>query len=468
MAGKDFFENTLENAAHCVILYLGDFMKLRRLLSLAILLLLLSACAMQEGEELLRPPQPPVEHNGLIEDLKKHMTGAAYAPPLAGENRQTIQMIDLDGDGVSEALVCLRFTAEPVLRIFVYKLVDDEYRQVAVMPGAGDSINSITYTDLNQDGLSEVVVTYMMGSVKAMSVYTYFDDTMTAIYEGECTSFTIADINNDGIKSLMVVTMDSTARTGNLHLMGYEEGQLVRIATAPLSKGVTALNRMSVGALRDNVPALFVTSALVREEGASSEIVTDIFIYQEDSFVNILADPETGISKETARALTLYSANIDNDPSGITEVPKPVAFPVYDQEDPLYCVNWMSFDSAGRPLRALSTYHTRQGGWYLVLPEEWVDKITVRVEEITPKERRTIFSLYHGERTRPTPLLTMHTYTVSRAMGETVTIGDRILMHDGATLVVLAEMHEDAGVTEEQLRKSFHLIQSEWLSGVLP
>ena len=79
------------------------------------LLWVLSACGMDNSvEDLFTLPRIPDEYTGLnqqIEDLLAN--GYEYAPPTTGQNIQAVQMVDLNGDDVQEALV---FSASPAMK----------------------------------------------------------------------------------------------------------------------------------------------------------------------------------------------------------------------------------------------------------------------------------------------------------------------------------------------------------------
>ena len=68
----------------------------------------LSGCAMATIEDLYSPPKRSAEFQDLQLAIDEAMQDMEYASPLSGEHRQTVQMADLDGDGVEEYLLFAR------------------------------------------------------------------------------------------------------------------------------------------------------------------------------------------------------------------------------------------------------------------------------------------------------------------------------------------------------------------------
>ena len=93
-------------------------MKKCRLLLAAGLLMFLTGCFSQSVEEFYAPPKAPDDYLKLDNEINKVLTqGGEYAAPLSGELTQKVQLQDLDGDGVQEAIAffpgeCGRAAAE--------------------------------------------------------------------------------------------------------------------------------------------------------------------------------------------------------------------------------------------------------------------------------------------------------------------------------------------------------------------
>lgn len=84
-------------------------MRSLRILPALLLLLLLGGCVFPSGDELLAAPKPSSNYQSLQTELEKQLAqGVSYASPSEGENRSSIQLADLDNDGVEEAITFFR------------------------------------------------------------------------------------------------------------------------------------------------------------------------------------------------------------------------------------------------------------------------------------------------------------------------------------------------------------------------
>ena len=76
-------------------------MRSLRILPALLFLLLLGGCVFPSGDELLAAPKPSSNYQSLQTELEKQLAqGVSYASPSEGENRSSIQLADLDNDGV--------------------------------------------------------------------------------------------------------------------------------------------------------------------------------------------------------------------------------------------------------------------------------------------------------------------------------------------------------------------------------
>ena len=72
--------------------------KIKILISLLLAALALSGC-MVTVDQMYSPPKRSAAYEDLQNAIDEAMVGMEYASPLSGENRQTVQIADLNGDG---------------------------------------------------------------------------------------------------------------------------------------------------------------------------------------------------------------------------------------------------------------------------------------------------------------------------------------------------------------------------------
>ena len=121
------------------------------LLLAAVMSLTLTGCMFRSSvEDLFTLPRVSAEYEGLsqeLDDLQKQ--GYELVGPSTGQNIQPVQMVDLDNDGLSEALVFMRLQDdEKPLKIFVFRPEDDTYHRLCVIESSGTAIDSVQYEDL--------------------------------------------------------------------------------------------------------------------------------------------------------------------------------------------------------------------------------------------------------------------------------------------------------------------------------
>lgn len=119
-------------------------------LVLSALVLVLSGCVFTKPEaSLYRLPKLSGEYESLESQIDALLSsGAEYAAPTSGSNLQSVQMIDLDGDGEEEAVAFFRRANDKKpMKIYIFKAAGDNYERYAVIEGTSNQIYSVNYAD---------------------------------------------------------------------------------------------------------------------------------------------------------------------------------------------------------------------------------------------------------------------------------------------------------------------------------
>ena len=429
--------------------------------------LCLTGCLRVAADDLYSLPQMSEQYLRLKEQIDSVLNqGAEYSPPTGGSNRQSVQLKDLDGDGVSEAVVFFSFPAESTLKIYIFKIVEDDYAVADIIEGSGASFESIRYEDMNGDGVMELIVGWQMSAtLKYFAIYSIMDFHNALLAMGEYSELTVFDINGDGkmdVVALRLPSQEAGAVAQMLALM--EDGEIVS-EEARLSGGIEAIVRILTGKLTDGVPAIFVESEGKYDEGS---LVTDICAFREGSFTNITLISLSGISEETVRERTVYSADIDF--SGFIKVPKPRMLKA-QSETAYYAIDWYTFRSSGSSYLALTTYHNNSDEWYLILPFDWRGKVSVKREGIVSGERTVIFSYIAEEGDTEEYIDFLKIYKSYGDIGaERAKLPERILLMTEGTSTYAFELlvpPNSFGLSfdETLIRENFRLIYSDRLAG---
>jgi len=422
-------------------------------------MLLLSGCFAVSLEDLYSLPEPAGEYLQLQTLIDAETSGGSeYAAPTGGSNRQSIQLIDLDGDGADEAIVFFR-DAQNNLRICVYSASGGAYAQVLTIEGHGTSVGRVEYADLTGSGVSEIVVAWQIGSgLRMLRVYSMEGWGGNQLLTADCTEFAVCDMNVSGGDELLVLRFDS-AEGGVVDMYSFSESGESILSSALFSTGIHSLERIRIGALAEDLPVLYIESKY--EEGW---LVTDLFVSRRGRLKNLSQDLSSGISS-TLRRDNIYCSDIDGD--RYIEIPVPVT--LHPQTDGVThtAIDWYSYDSAGIRNLDVSTYHNQSDGWYLLLREDQRENLSVRREEgLVSGERVVVLSKVEPKTGRIRDLLAVYTLTGENRR-ERAQLPGRVLLLDDSTTLYAAELLSPSAVfTEEEVKNSFRLIYSEWMTGL--
>ena len=424
-------------------------------------LLLLSGCMSKSIESLYRPPQLPeryVQIQGAVDKILA--AGADYAAPESGDNRQTAQLQDLDGDGVDEVIAFFNVVGDDKpLKIYIFKYENASYVEYAVIEGEGVSIDSIVYEDLDSDSRKDIVVGWRMSAeVKMLSVYSGVDYGKSCAEGLVYTDYTLHDMNGSGQKSVITVNLLGPEIQGDVNMYTLMDDGEIMSLNAKLTMGAESLQRVRTGTLRDGRPGVYVECTI-----SGSGVVTDIFTLSRDQLQNVVAGSSADTEKlSTVRSYSVYSTDIDED--GVLDVPLPTPMPG-QSETVYYTIDWMSFDSYGDVERKCTTYHNYSDGWYLVLPDEWTGYISVRREDRISGERTIVFSTVDESREDfrdflEISVLTGESRTINAAESERFTL----YTEDDAIYVarILGKPGEGLSVSEEMIQESFYRYTVDW------
>lgn len=425
-------------------------------------------------EELYCLPQLPEEYVELEKEISNLLAdGHEYAAPTEGENIQPIQMVDIDRDGVDEALVFLRKADDlRPQKIYIFKNIGERFQYAAVIQESAASISRIDYTDVNQDGYQDLVIGWsvMAGQTAAgsgeeraltrvVSVYNMDRFACERILETNYNKYLTADLDQDGTEELVTI---GPSAAGNCMAAVYQwrQGVMEQTCSVTLSVPPAMLSEVSIGRLNDGGEAVFATGNVDERT-----LVTDILVVKDGALVNCTADETTGSSALIYRNSTLQARDINGD--GVLELPISYELPKASPEDTSYWgINWMNFSSKGMSVVAETTYHNLTDGWYLVLPESWKQTISVTNVTSTTGERAVTFGVLGDADEPPLDIVTIYTET-GDSREYKASKGDRFVLARQISTIYAAELLPgsegwEGAMTQDALKAAFRLIRAEW------
>lgn len=427
-------------------------------------------------DELYALPMPSKDWQSLQTCLKPLQEEGEQIAPVSGDKIQQVQLQDLDGDNVKEAVAFFRMSNdERPLKIYMFRQVNDEYRQMALIEGAGNAIQSISYEDMDGDREKEIVVSWQISDqVRSVEVFDLQRDGAESVLRtDDYVDFRLCDMDMDNHKELLVFQAPQGDEPQQALLFRFENGVLELNSSAPFSRGIDttrgnygiAENGLKTGCLADLVPAVFVASYYGEE---ATGHITDIFAMRDGRLENITLDPETGESTQTIRWYTgIYGSDINND--YIMELPHPVA--LQDPKRPgssanFWAIHWRQYAIDGSSQQVFTTYHNERDGWYLILPDQWEGHLGLERRDLPGGGERSVVFSYISSSGESTPFLAVYRLAGSSKERRAAQAGRFLLLSpdaedDALYAAQFLDSSWDCGLDEDSLKASFHLIRSD-------
>lgn len=434
-----------------------------QILLLTLAALLLSGCAMRTVEQMYTPPKRSDEYKELQEAIDTAMYGMTYCSPQSGENQQTVQMADLDGDGQDEYLVFAKGASEKPLQVLIFQ--QDEEGNVRTMDTIGfngSSFEQVEYVEFDEYPGCELVIGIQVSDqvMRSVAVYSFHNGDAEQILLNAYSKFLTCDLDVDGRKELMVFRPgEAEMDRGMAVLYSTQNGEIRRSVETELSESPDQIRRVLSGNLQGGTPGVFVASAT--EE---NEIVTDIFALIDGRLTNISFSTEADTSIRTLRNFYVYAEDIDSD--GVIELPslitmKPIT--VWQNEEQKYLLRWFAVDPEGWEIDKLVTYHDYIGGWYLQLDGDWANRVSV-------EQNSGIYTFYVWDESYDMASELFTVYVLSGANRDTdTTTSGRFPLYRAEGVAYGAQLADAAAeydITEEYLKDRFRLIRQDWQTGL--
>lgn len=437
--------------------------KILGLITLTICLLGLTGCVFGSVDEMYALPKSSEAYVNLQAKINEEKGSNEYIAPLSGENRQTIQLVDMDGDGTQEAVAFFRDnSSDAPLKIVIFKMDDrQEYQVCARIEGVGSEIESIDYLNLcGTPGIDILVSWQVSASVHTLVGYSIAGSEPVEILRTGYERYLATDLDQDGRVEL-ALTQEESGAASRWRIEYYDgrEGIMELVSSAPLSQGATDVSTWTDGYLKGEVPGLFVTSYFGKDV-----LITDVFCLDDKGLRNISL---AGTSGQSANVFQYYAGVYPTDMNGdgLTDVPVAREIPSYGNSstETFWWMDWMTYGPDGKASQAMTTYHGSDG-WYLELPEDWTGDFSMcRQESSTTGVRSVTFAKgteaadEEGEAGSPQPFLTI--CALMGADRETLAHqGDRFILWTDSTTIYTGEFLSgwDCGLDEKGLTERFH------------
>lgn len=432
---------------------------MKRILALGLVVCLcLSGCALRTVEEMYSLPKRSEQSNKLQSAIDIAMVGLNYAAPLTGQNRQTLQTADLDGDGREEYLVFAKGRSEKPLQLLIFQQDETGDFQIQEVIGfRGVSFEQVEYEDIDGVPGCEIVLGRQLNDQVAgnLSVFSFADGNATLLLSTSYSKFVSCDLSGNGLTDLLVMRPGDSETDGGVAVVySCKDGAMERSVEVRMSSQPEDVKRITVSKLHGGFPAVYVACA-----GKRDAVVTDIFALREDRLVNIAGSSGVNTTVGTLRNYTVYADDMDGD--GIMELPKLIPMKSVsstESAEKQYLLRWYAMDLRGNEVEKLCTFHNFAGGWYLKLDSAWASLITM--EEWAGSYT---FYMWSEDYDRVTILFTITQHTGSDREFQ-ATQNNRFVLHRAESVTYAGKLEAGSalyGFTEDFLVNSFRLIPQD-------
>ena len=425
-------------------------------------LILLSGCNMTTVDKLYSPPLRSDGYTNLQAVMQSAMAGCEYAAPQSGENQQTVQLADLDGDGQKEYLLFAKSSsAEKPLRIFIFSGDGETYHLQDTIEFAGVSFDKVSYVQMDRTHGMELVVGYQVSDqvLRAVSVFSMASGKVERILTTHYSGFLCTDLDRNGLSDVFVYYPDpENADNSVAECFGYNNGGLNRSQPVQLSASADKIRRIVVGKLEDGLPAVYIASSF--EDGS---VITDAVSIVQEQLVNVCLTSASGGGVQTIRNSLIYADDVDND--GVLELPSLVSPAVAEgnkSDETQYVIRWYALNSDGTSVDKLYTYHNFVGKWYLQIDSNLTKHLIV-----TKKGNSYEFSILQPDM-EPIKLMTLSVLTGQKREEQAVQDNRFVVFRNESTIyaVKLEVSSASYGMTQENVISGFQLIVQDWNTGM--
>ena len=385
------------------------------LLSLCLVFLCFSGCAVSNSTDLLMLPQISPEQSGLLELVNAVTANSLWSvtAPSRGDELSSMQFVDFFGDGVEEAVCFFRNSEEMTLRVSVYTNTGPRgYSEFCSVETTGYEVDSVSYADLDGDGDLELIlfVGYESSYIYGAEVYKINDRSAQKVSLGFCSAYAVWDMTMDGNRDIILarhsehnLQNDSDKPSDSAELFSWVNGNATRMGTAAIMAGTPGTAVVTCGMLNPTMSGCIFDFAAVKD--GVTRWFSNVLTW-DGEFIN-LTEINFGSPVNTGRNTKLICRDVDFD--GSIELPLCISMPA--PSDPssavaseMYTV-WYGFKTDWSLVQKSVTYCFPGGNWYYIMPESGYRTVYVKTGSM---DGLTTFAFTAEKNGRPNTLLTIY------------------------------------------------------------
>lgn len=361
----------------------------RAILCLLAVTLLFSGCSMHlySSVDDLISPLSPFGENAEIKKALDAFAPNGYSLKAAGSGEyiSSYNFYDLNGDGVDEAITFF----EPsdnlgTVEMAVIQKKDNTWTVVENIQGEGKEVDSLSFDDLDSDGVTEIFVTwdvianssnhvlclYHFEETESDAALVQLDDNVTV------NKFIAADFFGNGAKDLLLLEINAgNTQVNKAELYSLSGNELEKLGETKLDAHVSSYVKLSA---ESNEKGDRVFADGLGTDGTS--MLTEIISWSEhyNTIISAFYKYDTGLTEETRRNLPIPSMDLDDD--GVMEVPLECTYTDVEQE-----ITVFDFKNYSRYVMMHHSYalYCGRDGYIVTVPDELADKVAAEYDDTT-------------------------------------------------------------------------------------
>ncbi len=370
----------------------------------------LGGCSLsiQPVEMILRPPKLTSDYADLQKAfdsvVKEQVT---LKTPLGGEYRSAYIMFDINNDSVDEALVFYTLKNDKSARVNLLQTINGVWTSIADISGEGPDIAEVSFIDMNNNGIYEVLVSWQFTDSRNQKMLTIFECKNGA---GGALGFDIiatrqqysamlcVDVDSDKRSEIFLVTQDIASKdvkaTGNLIFMSKNDNDKISSAgKISLASNVISYKQLKTDYYK-GVCRIYIDSIL-----SEASMMTEIVYWDNSTATGKLVTPFLSDAKvhKTIRTISpdSYTADINGD--GMMEIPRFVLieeskkYGGLTEDEGVYISEWSAYFQ-DTDYHAVKQYiDNKTSGYKFLIKDEWKNSITVTID--TASNKMSVYKL---------------------------------------------------------------------------